>query len=163
MAERFNFGRDFVKYDPDFMDHLDRHIRGSGTVGSTFVGELDARAIVDYAYEKIRELYRGERVVLEVDVPFVVGLEGVIMLSRLPRGTEITKVKRDKIHEVNVVKGLKKRKTRHLVIVAGPLEPVEKGRHGFISIYPGMCCPDLSNREFWGNYAFIDSEIESET
>ena len=155
MIEDYNF----VKYDPEFMEHLDRHIRGSETVGSTFTGELDARAIVDYAFEKIKKGYGGKKIVLEVDVGFVVGLEGVTMLSRLSRGTKVEKTIRDGKYEVNVVQGIKKRPTSRLVIVAGPLEPVSKGRHGFITIYPGMCCPDLDDREFWKNHAFIDSKV----
>ncbi|MBM3234460.1 hypothetical protein FJZ19_05195 [Candidatus Pacearchaeota archaeon] len=158
MIKRFDFERDFVKYDPEFIGHLNRHIKGSGTVGSTFIGELQARDIVDYAYEKIKDKYRGQQIVLEVEAPFPIGLEGVIMLSKVPKHIEIGRVKRDGIHEVNIVRGIPKRKTRYLVIVAGPLKPEEEGKHGFLSIYPGRSCPPLEDTGFWKNWAFIDSE-----
>lgn len=151
MLEDYNF----VKYDHKFMDHLDRHIKGSETVGSTFRGEVQVIDIIDFAFTKMRH-YNGERMVVEVDLPYVVGLEGVIALSKLPRGTEIKREKRDKKYEVNVVHGIRKRETSHLIIIVGPLKD---GRHGFLSIYPGMYCPELEDREFWEKHAFIDSKV----
>lgn len=154
MIEDYNF----VKYDVEFMDHLARHIRGSETVGSTFRGELDPKDIVDYAFEKIRRPYSGEKKAFEISVPFAVGYDGVIHLSKVPRGIEVRKLVRDGRHEVNVVSGIRKIPTRNLVVVAGPMEGTEK--HGFLSIYPGQACPPMENREFWERHAFIDDSTQ---
>ena len=37
------------------------------------------------------------------------------------------------------------------------VEPLESGRHGFTSVYPGIYCPKIEeDPRFWEKHAFIE-------
>lgn len=143
----------FVKYDPEFMLHLLRHFPGSEAMGSTFYDYfLPPEQLVDLSVAYISREYNGVNLTKEVDFPFDIGLEGVISVYDVPPWLEIRTELRDGIYQVNVVNGLDKKPTRHLVIKAGPLG---NGTHGFKAIFPGMFCPELYDKEFWKDHVFV--------
>lgn len=153
----------FLKYHPPFMEHLKRHFPKSGIVGSVFTGRFRTpRQVVDYALSAIEPIYRGERLVHIVRFGEDIGLDAIIPLNGIPEGKTISRegrtVKLDAgrpaSYTVQVVYGIKRRPTRQMVIIAGPLLDKPK-YHGFISIYPGVHAPDFSNKTFWRRYAFI--------
>jgi len=144
----------FTRYDAVFWHHLRRHFLQDKTVGSKFTLFASPRAAVDFAWGQLQERgYNGERTIIELDPPHPVGVEGIVTLSDLPAGTRVEREKRDGIHEVNVAYGVYKKPTNHLVII---VEPLESGRHGFTTMYPGKICPDIDeDPEFWDRHAFL--------
>ena len=146
----------FTRYESDFFTHLKRHFPKGKTIGSTFNNYFPSpRAVIDFAWEKIQTKgYNGKNTIIELDLPEPIGLEGVMALSDLPTGAEVKEDIRDKKHKVNVVSGIEKKPTNHLVIIIGPLKT---GRDGFTSIYPGQFCPDIDKDPgFWDKHAFIE-------
>jgi len=145
----------FTRYEADFFKHLKRHFPKGKTVGSTFNDCFTSpRKVIDFAWKKIQTTgYNGKDTTIELNFSRPIGLEGVIALSDLPAGAEVKQDIRDEKHKVNVVSGIEKKPTNHLVITMGPLE---KGGHGFKSIYPGKFCPDIDKEPgFWKTHAFI--------
>jgi hypothetical protein len=147
------------------MQHLKRHLPESRTVGSQFTSPdlITARQVVDFAYEKIKYRYRGERMVLTVDCGRVIGLDAVIALEDIPLGTTVrkeTRIKREQgssrkpSYTVLVAYGLRRRHTTKMVIVAEPIAGA-RNLHTFSSIYPGNYAPDFDDAEFWNTHAFI--------
>lgn len=145
----------FTRYEADFFTHLKRHFPKGKTIGSTFNSYFPSpRAVIDFAWKEIQNRgYNGKTKIIQLDLSEPIGLEGVIALSDLPAGTEIKEEIRDEKHKVNVVSGIKKQPTNHLVII---MDSLETGRHGFTSIYPGQFCPDIDkNPDFWQKHAFM--------
>ncbi|OGJ21481.1 hypothetical protein A3K73_00760 [Candidatus Pacearchaeota archaeon RBG_13_36_9] len=146
----------FTRYEAEFFKHLKRHFPKGKTVGSIFTEFKSPRKLIDFAWEKLQEAgYNGERKVIGLDFPLPIGLEGVVNLSDIPSGTEVKRETRDGIHKVNVIYGIEKKPTNHLVIIAGP---TTRG-HGFISIYPGKYYPGIEESPgFWRTHGFIASD-----
>jgi len=152
LSEKYNF----EAFDEETLRHLDRHFEETG-IGSVFFKHIfpDAKKLVDFALRYIQD-YNGNLMIRELDLPYDIGLDAVISLDELPEGFEIKKELRDgtdtKKIPVNVVYGIKRKLTTHIVIIAGPKE---SGRHGIYTIYPGKYCPDLTDKKFWERHAFI--------
>lgn len=146
----------FTRYEAGFFQHLRRHFPKGKILGSVFTDYFPSpRKVIDFAWKEIQERgYNGKKTTIELDLPNAIGLEGVIALSNLPQGAEPKRELRDEKHEVNIVSGIEKKPTNHLVIHIGPLE---KGGDGFTSIYPGQFCPDIDEDPgFWDKHAFIE-------
>lgn len=146
----------FTRYESDFFTHLKRHFPKGKTVGSTFNDYFSSpRKVIDFAWKATQERgYNGKDTIIQLDLPEPIGLEGVIALKDLPPEVKLKREKRDDRHEINVVFDIEKAPTNHLVIHIGPLET---GRHGFTSIYPGQFCPKIDEDPgFWDKHAFIE-------
>ena len=174
----------FVRYDPKQIEHIERHLEGSCTTGSHFTRGAfsSARDLVDYACEHIQD-YAGEKIVREVDVGRDIGYDALVLLRDVDPGfNSVSRESRGgNDFSVSVVRGfphLPKKKTRQMVVVAGPLGNTDK--HGFYTIFPGTNTPSFpltreklveigysgaklekqvelnkSYREFWDRYGFI--------
>ena len=141
-ADEFNF----VKYRPELVEHLKRHLEGTDTLGSYFLkGSFpDAKSLIDFAYDQIKEEYRGERLEKAVDLGRHIGYDCVVKISELPENVEIKQEPRGRNeYMVNVAYGAEKEETSQMVIVAGPLGKDEDGIeiHGFYTIFPGKVAP----------------------
>ena len=169
----------FVKYNLETLEHIERHLDGSQTAGSHFAkGSFsDARALIDYAYEHIQD-YSGERTVKEIDVGRTIGYNSLVDLTEIPESIEVRQEPRGRDgYLVNMVNGVSKKPTGKMVIVAGPLG---EGKHGFYTIYPGENAPPFpadeeklkelgyegeelvkqieinkGYKEFWENHGFV--------
>jgi len=154
-------GFEFIKYSPDFIGHVERHSLLDRTVGSKFFSSRGPIEIIDLAFRLLESAgYEGRKTTVQESLGRAIGFESVVPLSELPSGIKIVREKRDDEHEVNVVGGgqVRPRPTNLLSIVVGPLNKKEYGEnmHGFLSIYPGRYCPDISeDPEFWENHAFV--------
>jgi hypothetical protein len=158
----------FTKYHPAFMEHIKRHFAKGGTVGSIFTGNRfrTPRDVVDYAYEIVISTYRGDLRTYQRRFDEVIGLEGIIAIKDLPAHTAFKRETRERKREtiikrrstsysVWIAYGIKRKPTKNIVIIAGPL-PQNPSIHTFLSIYPGMYAPDFEDVEFWQKYAFIN-------
>ena len=148
---------DFIRYDKEFMMHLsERHFPNSPLPGSIFTGQKfkNPRAVIDGAYLLISDDYNGKRLEKVLTFDYVIGLDSIIPISDIPGFVKIEKVKR-RGFEVNVVHNVRKIRTRQMVVIAGPLKR-ESIIHTFLSIYPGRFAPELSDKTFWQNHAFIE-------
>ena len=175
---------DFIKKDPEKLEHIGRHLDGSHTAGSHFVqGAFEnAEELIEFALKHIRD-YNGERMEVELDLDRIIGHDSLIPLVEVPEGTIKTQEPRGQSgYMVNVVRGVDKRPTKHMVIVAGPLE--DKRKHGFYTIFPGINAPpvpvtdeklatwgltgkalenakrlNVESMGFWEKYALVDDRI----
>lgn len=172
-------------YDPDQLAHIREHMDDSKTTGSYFERGYfsNAKEVVEYAAGELRkEGYDGTKTVIERDLPETIGRDALIRLDKLPEDVNIETEKKGRLnYPVKVVRGIKKRPTRHMVIIVGPLE--DTGRHGFYTIFPGTYAPNFpateeqlkdmgyegdalnkareqnhQYREFWENHALIGDE-----
>ena len=153
----------FTRYEADFWHHLKRHFPNSPTVGSKFglVGKIKGqeffstpRSVIDFAWKEVQKRgYKKEKTTIKLDFTYPIGLEGVVALSDLSSETKVEREKRDGVHKINIAYNVMKKATKHMVIILGPLET---GRHGFTSIYPGQFCPKIDeDPDFWDKHAFI--------
>jgi hypothetical protein len=138
-------GYDFYPYNKEQMEHIEDHLDGK-VAGSQFAegAYLCAKDLIDDVLHHVKD-YEGKRKVIEIDVhpcelwdSDIVGYDGVISLDELPEGTEVKQEER-RGYMANVVSGVPKKETNHLVIVVGPLK--EEGKHGFYTIFPGENAP----------------------
>ncbi len=138
----------FVKYEQELIEHLERHLDGSHIAGSHFMKGAfkDAKELIDFAYEHIKDDYTGQRFVKEVDLENIVGYDSLVNIEQLPENAYVVKEPRGRNEFLaNMVSGVEKKPTKHVVIVAGPLR-VEKGeqeKHGFYTIFPGINAPSF--------------------
>jgi hypothetical protein len=170
----------FEKYNPAQMAHIARHLEGSNTQGSHFIAGAfpDAKSLVDFAYEQILD-YAGQKLVREVDLGRTIGHDSLVALDSLPEGATITQEPRGRIgYLVNIIRGIQKKPTSNMVIVAGPSR--DKRQHGFYTIFPGANAPAFplpkdelrrmgfngrelkmqlreneTYREFWARHGFV--------
>lgn len=151
----------FQKYYPLFLDHIKRHFKESGVPGSIFTSpDFDSpKKVIDYAYSLIENEYKGVKLIKEVDLGQIIGLDALIPLSEVPEHCNVKREIRiieddEPPYTVYVVTGIPLRETSKMVIIAEPV-PGENGIHAFSSIYPGRYAPDFSDKEFWETHAFI--------
>lgn len=151
----------FVKYDPNQMEHLERHLEGSHVQGSHFKRGAfpDAKTLVDFALQHIQD-YNGQRTVVEVDLDHIVGYDSVVSTEDLPESATVTKEPRGRNEYLaNVIDGAAKKPTNHMVIVAGPLK--EQGKHGFYTIFPGQNTPPFpATEEQLREWGYKDAELQ---
>jgi hypothetical protein len=155
---------DFVKYEPKQMEHLERHLEGSETVGSHFARGAfpTAKDLIDYACGHIQD-YAGQRLVREVDAGRTLGYDSLTSLDGLPEQAITSQEPRGKDgYLVNVVRGIEKSPTSQVVVVAGPLR--EKDKHGFYTIFPGQNAPSFpATREKLEEMGYSGEELERQT
>jgi hypothetical protein len=152
---------DFVRYDEAQMAHIQEHIEGKSTLGSHFRRDAfpNAKALIDFACEQVRE-YNGKRTIVEFDLDREIGYDSLVSLQELDSRVQVTKEPRGRSgYLVNVVTGVEKKPTRHIVIVAGPLK--QESKHGFYTIFPGINAPPLpATREQLLSMGYKDEELE---
>ena len=137
----------FIFYHPEIIRHIERHFLGSGVTGSRFREDVfrGAREVIDFATSHIQG-YCDQRIVVELDMPYIVGFDGLVHLRDLPTDVEVIQERRDSGDcPVYVVTGISRKPTNHIVIIAGPLG---NELHGFYSIYPGKYAPPVPISEF---------------
>ena len=152
----------FEKYNPEKVAHLERHLEGSETAGSHFSEGAfpNARALIDYAYEQISD-YAGQRLVREIDAGRQVGYDSLVELESLPSEAVVTQEPRGRDgYLVNMVRGVSKKPTNRMVIVAGPLG---EDRHGFYTIFPGENAPSFpATREKLAEMGYEGEELDKQ-
>jgi len=152
----------FEKYNPEQLAHLERHLEGSETHGSYFIKGAfpDARSLVDYASEQIRD-YIGKRLVKEVDVGRQVGYDSLVELGSLPPEAVVTQeLLGREDYLVNIVRGVPKRPTSQVVVVAGP---IGEDKHGFYTIFPGENAPSFpATREKLAQMGYEGRELDKQ-
>jgi len=155
---------EFDRYNEEQLAHIERHLDGSDVTGSHFrKGAFEsAKALVDFAAERIAHLYNGRRMVLETRVVLPdrepLGYDALISFDELAdqlmiegetKGVRHARV-RSRLsveprgrneHEAYVIQNewVRKKPTNTMVIVAGPLG--DSGKHGFYTIFPGKSAP----------------------
>ncbi|MBI4896145.1 MAG: hypothetical protein HY832_01205 [Candidatus Aenigmarchaeota archaeon] len=159
---------DFVKYDQKLLEHLKRHLEGSGIPGSYFLKGVfpTAQSVVDYALDQIADNYHGKLLIQQVDAGCVIGYDNLVPLDALPKEAEVLQEPRDG-RMVYVVGGIEQRPTTVVTIIA---KPQEDGRHGFETIYPGTYAPlfPMTEEELQSEYsrdalsqAFAENEVST--
>ncbi len=159
----------FEKYNEEFIAHIrDRHFPSSQRVGSVFTARdlSTPHAVAKFAYELI---LHADRHIRPYDWPFpwvlvhdcgrVIGLDSLIPIKEIPKGTTIKDETRNK-YPVKVAYGIKRRPTQTIVIIAGPIGDGSErnGLHACHTAYPGTYAPDLTKEHkcFWDEWAFIE-------
>ncbi|MEK6893642.1 MAG: hypothetical protein AABX07_05580 [Nanoarchaeota archaeon] len=148
-----------------FIEHLrSNHFPGGEAAGSVFDTKVfrGPKDVIEYAYNKVKYRYRGERMIFSVNCGRTIGLESLTSLDEIPAGTTIRKEirgekkgsKRSPGYTVWKAYGLKMRPTSKMVIILEPV-PEKENLHRFSSIYPGRYAPDFDDKEFWSGHAFI--------
>jgi hypothetical protein len=135
-------------------NHLKRHLQGSELkTSSVFFDRYfpDPDILADYAIRLIEEEYSGKPIQKVVVHKDNIGFESVCHINELPEGVEIETVDLEGF-DVNIVRGVKKKPTKIMTIVARPLD---NGRHGIWTVYPGRPSPDLTDRGYWDQHVFI--------
>jgi hypothetical protein len=132
---------EFDGHSSKLLEYIERHLTGSETAGSHFRkgAFTDAKALVDFALEQIQH-YDGERLEAELDLPGVIGYDGLVQLDDLSPSAQVTQEPRGKNeHMANVVRGVMAKPTKHMVVIAGPYG--SSGKHGIYTIFPGTMAP----------------------
>jgi hypothetical protein len=154
----------FQAYDKSRLRHLQVHLEGKRDIGSFFKREVfsDEKSIADFALSYLNG-YNGERLEIQVDMPYCIGYDGVVSLSKVPSNARIfDKFMERKRFYVPVVRGVSKQPTKHIVIVAGPLRKKRTGEikyHGFYTVFPGTLAPTFPVLREVLQRRYVDGEL----
>ena len=132
---------EFEGASSELVDYIERHLSGTKTAGSHFRKGIfsSGKEVIDFALAQL-EHYDGKRTEVELDLPGIIGYDGLVTLEDLSDGAEVTHEPRGKNeHMANVVCGVMRKPTKHMVIVAGPFG--SSGKHGIYTIFPGTNAP----------------------
>ncbi len=162
------FDYDFRPYEEKRIGHIQRHF-DSDRWGSFFSVDFfnDAKDVADYAYKYLRafpDIYKGEKIEIQVNVGEVVGFNGVVCLDDLPKDCDLKYVNGNRSGcSYPVIGNVERMPTNKMVIVAGPLRKrkgLESGLHGFYTIFPGIWAPPLPASESRIRKRFSGNELK---
>jgi len=127
--------------------HLQKHIEGNRRWGSFFDKRIipNAHYLATFAFDYLKD-YDGERFEVEVDLPYLIGYDGVVCLDNLPDGARVDYEVQTRSIPIKIVIDMSRQPTNRLVVVAGPLRGRGKGNgdplvHGYYTVFCGQSTP----------------------